>query len=485
MGILLIWLLGVGVWHVYKPLPQGTHMRGPVHTVPANAVTFIADRTFVDAHGTRASQQQIFDTVMAMIDGAQDYILIDMFLFNDFLGTQTQSYRALSAELTAHLIAQQRAHPDMTIIFITDPINTVYGGARSPFLERLTRAGVQVITTDLTRLRDSNPAYSAFWRTFVQWWGNSTQGGHLPHLMDARAGRITLRSYLAALNFKANHRKVIVADYTRADGTRGMHTLITSANPHDGSSAHSNVALKVDELLWRDVVASERAVARFSGADFAEPEMIDDRVREEVRADGDTVRVQLLTEGAIKEALIKNITTLTAGDTLDMMMFYLADRDVMHALTEALARGVQMRIILDPNKDAFGRKKNGVPNRQVAAQLHAHPSGHARVRWCDTHGEQCHSKMVIMRRATGETALLLGSANLTRRNIGDYNMETDVLVRSRRPVACMRDAQQFFDEQWHNDGARRYTRAYEAYKDERIGMRLLYRIMEATGMSSF
>ena len=48
---------------------------------------------------------------------------------------------------------------------------------------------------------------------------------------------VTVRSWLAILNLKANHRKVAIAD----DGTE-LRALITSANPHDGSSAHTNRA---------------------------------------------------------------------------------------------------------------------------------------------------------------------------------------------------------------------------------------------------
>ena len=42
------------------------------------------------------------------------------------------------------------------------------------------------------------------------------------------------------LNFKANHRKLIVAD----DGAGGLVALVCSADPNDGGSAHSNVGLR-------------------------------------------------------------------------------------------------------------------------------------------------------------------------------------------------------------------------------------------------
>ncbi|HCD06420.1 MAG TPA: phospholipase, partial [Methylophaga sp.] len=72
--------------------------------------------------------------------------------------------------------------------------------------------------------------------------------------------------------------------------------------------------------------------------------------------------------------------------------------------------GVRLRVLLDPNKDAFGREKNGVPNRPVAHEL---MQAGATVRWCDTHGEQCHAKWLMHRGAEGQSMMLLGSTNLT------------------------------------------------------------------------
>ena len=63
--------------------------------------------------------------------------------------------------------------PSLSILLLTDPINDVYGGAPSPLLAELRKAGIEVVVTDLERLRDSNPFYSSLWRTLLQWWGNS------------------------------------------------------------------------------------------------------------------------------------------------------------------------------------------------------------------------------------------------------------------------------------------------------------------------
>ena len=68
---------------------------------------------------------------------------------------------------------------------------------------------------------------------------------------------------------------------------------------------------------------------------------------------------------------------------------------MIQALIAAAKRGVAVRVILDPNKDAFGRTKNGIPNRSVATELAAASDGAIKVRWFRTHGEQFHSKLVV------------------------------------------------------------------------------------------
>ena len=93
--------------------------------------------------------------------------------------------------------------------------------------------------------------------------------------------------------------------------------------------------------------------------------------------------MRVLTEGAIYEAVLKLINTAKPKEHLDLSMFYLSERKIIKALKSAQERGVIVRVLLDPNKDAFGRQKNGIPNRQVASE---HAVG-IPIRWCDTHGE--------------------------------------------------------------------------------------------------
>jgi phosphatidylserine/phosphatidylglycerophosphate/cardiolipin synthase-like enzyme len=155
-------------------------------------------------------------------------------------------------------------------------------------------------------------------------------------------------------------------------------------------------------------------------------------------------------------------------------------------LLEAADRGARVRLILDPNRDAFGRQKDGVPNRPVANELVTKSGERIQVRWYRTHGEQFHTKIAMVRRGDRFVASL-GSANLTRRNIGNYNLEANIAVETDAGSALAIEMQGYFDRMWNNDGppGTQYTAAFGAYKDEDRGRYWRYRLMEATGLSTW
>lgn len=463
--LLLLISIGVAVYHVNKPLPQGVDFSGPQRT--ASDVQFLADRTYT-VDGERQIQQQIFNEVFKMIANAHHLVLVDMFLFNEYQGKGSEQHRALSDELTEVLIAQKQRYPAMEIQLISDPLNSLYGGLPSKHFTQLKAAGIPVTQTKLTKLRDSNQAYSGFWRLFVQPFGNS-EGGWLPNPFGE--GKVSVRSYLSLLNFKANHRKLIIAD-----NGEELTALVTSANPHDGSSAHDNVALRFNGQAAWDLLESEKAVLAMSGKALPKVELEQPSDNTETN-----LSVQVVTEQAVEKAALAIINQAKSGDKLDMAMFYLSDRDIVEALKSAQTRGVVLRVLLDPNKDAFGREKNGIPNRPVAHEL---TQAGITVRWCDTHGEQCHAKW-LMHRGADKTSMLLGSTNFTRRNLDNLNLETSVVLTGPANAVPFRRGQSWFDECWYNLYGRHYSVDYENYADERLWPRLLYREMEATGLSTF
>ncbi len=493
-----VWLVflaawsGLAAWHLLKPLPPGLRLATPWEVVPADALRLLVDLTTADAYGQPVVQQQIFDETLRVIASARRFVVLDQFLFNDqrgALGATTGAAssdarrRALSGELTDALLAARGARPALRILFITDPINDVYGGDPSPELARLAAGGVEVVRTDLDLLRDSNPAWSGLWRLTMSWWDGEARGtGWLPNPLESGPSRVTFRAWARLLNFKANHRKVVIADDGSERGT--LVGLVGSGNPHDASSAHSNLALELRGETLRPLLESEQQIARFSGWRAAPLPIADSRPS--ALPAGDTLRVQALTEGAIRNALLEQLAATRAGDRIDAAMFYLAQRQIVEALLAAAKRGAAVRLLLDPNKDAFGRQKGGIPNRPVASELVSRSDGAIRVRWYRTHGEQFHTKLVLVR--SGErTWFTLGSANLTRRNLNDFNLEANLAVEAPASAALAQQVDRYFETLWNNRAPAgiEYTADFGTFADPAQTRYWAYRMLEGGGLSTF
>ena len=466
MAVLLLSLVGSGLYHMYKPLPQGLNYAGSLRHAQ---VEFLSDQSYVDPQGQLQVQQMIFDRMLGMIEQAQSLIVLDMFLFNQEIGISTLKHRALTDELTQALIKKRYLDPNIEIKVVTDPINSVYGGVLPEHYRQLRQAGIEVIETDLTPLRASNPLWSSFWYLCCQGIANNPQAGWLPNPFGSE--KVTLRSYVNLANFKANHRKTLVVDTPQ-----GWQTLVTSMNPHDGSSLHSNVALVVTGPTAIDVLKTEQSVAQMSKGSMP---MV---IMGEFEAAKTEPQVQVLTEKAIYDQVLAAIeSSQKAGVELDLSMFYLSERRIIQALLAAHERGVKVRVLLDPNKDAFGRTKNGIPNRPVAAELHR---AGIDVRWCNTQGEQCHSKM-LLKRSMYNSEIILGSANFTARNLKNYNLETNLRVVGHANAKVFTDATQYFERAWHNQDGQQHSVDYAQYADESTFKYVLYRVMEWTGLSTF
>ena len=157
---IMLFLLSGCSYHVYKGMPDGTNYESEYYYVNEDEVDFLYDLTYRSVEQI-ISEQEIFDTIFTHIDSARTYILIDMFLFNSYIGEADQTYRKLAEELSEKLI-QKKKENDIQIDFITDPINILYKGSESKELIKMEEAGINVIHTELKKLPDSNILYSLY-----------------------------------------------------------------------------------------------------------------------------------------------------------------------------------------------------------------------------------------------------------------------------------------------------------------------------------
>ncbi len=476
--ILFGWLTAVGIYQSNKPLPEGINFRSEVHQVAEGDIEFLADLTYEDADGNIIYDQEIYNTIDSLVSVAKKYIFIDMFLFNSFKGPANFAYRDLSKELTQTLISKKIAYPDIKIDFMTDPLNTLYGGYKSPELQLLQKSGTNIIIADLRKMRDNTYLYSPVWRTFIQWFGNNDEGGRFKNPLLIGGKKVTLRSYLAFGNLKANHRKVIVVD----SGDE-MVSLITSHNSHSASSDFSNVGLMVKGDIWKDIIYSENAIANFSGGKL----QIDLPIIKKSDSIENNLpyKITFLTEKEINRELVNSFSNLADGDSLMLATFYLSKRDVIKSILKASENGAYIRIILDPNKDGFGYEKYGTPNQASAHELLKKTDGKIKLRWYKTHGEQFHAKFNYIKYINGTSKVILGNSNLTKKNLGGFNLEAELMVEANSSTPLIREIDDYYEKIWNNINGNIYTIEYDYLKDESFWKMLNYRFKEATGIAVY
>lgn len=453
------------IYHQVKSLPEGVSRESEAIMISDDQIDFMSDLTYT-ADGNRVVEQEIFDEVERAIRDAKEFIVMDFFLFNPY-SNGDREYPEITKRLSTALMEQMEKYPDLKVVFITDEINTTYKGHKSEHFDLLEEKGVEVVYTDLDDLRDPNLLYSTLYRIGFQWFGHSYDGW-LPNPMAKTAPDINIRAYLRLLNIKANHRKVMV---TENEG------FVLSANPHDASGYHSNVGVRLTGPILSEIIEGEEAVAAFSEGDLDRFPDEDQRDSFGPEPDGD-MEIQFVTESKIQDAVIEAMDGAEEGDAIWLGMFYLADRNIIQAIEDAAGRGVDVKIILDPNTNAFGRQKSGLPNLPVTAELNTVDAENIEIRWYDVGEEQYHSKILYV--DGKEKTVVLGSGNYTTRNMNDYNIEADVAVRGTEDTAFFDEVDGYFNRLWNNeDGV--FTVGYdEIQTDIPLTKYLLYWLQKVT-----
>lgn len=330
--------------------------------------------------------------------------------------------------------------------------------------------------------------------------------------------KFTLDTIYNILLLKANHRKLLVVD-----SGSDLEAFVSSANPHNPSIPSSNSALSIKgpaaryilEVMRQDIAhsinmsekqTSEAYRARYAlwskksatkGMAWLNQTFPQHKpLQQEVTAGP---RGRFVTEHKIAQAILSMLAGVKADDDVRIQMFYLSERAIVDAIiTAATKTNKPVRLILDPNKDAFNQTKDGTPNRQVARYMLAQAkqrSAKLDIRWYDTHGEQNHAKVMSIT-GPGKSQIITGSGNWTGKNIGHNvddpakpirqgspNMEANLQIVDAPKVT--KRFNDLFDLFWNNDSRmkRIYTTDYAtAPYDQPVDDGTKWRKGEASGL---
>ncbi|MCF6138857.1 phospholipase D family protein [Pseudalkalibacillus berkeleyi] len=445
-ALILIYITTM-VYQTYKPIPEGISYESDIYQV--DDVKFHYDLTY--KKGDQINHElNIFNRINEMISEADEFIVIDMFMFNGY-HDKKKEFPPISENLAEAIIKKKQQDSDIDVVFISDEINTGYNSYESKLLSKLEDHGVEVVYTNLNRLRDPTPLYSGVWRMFFQWFGQEGDGW-IRNPFANTAPELTARSYLKLLNVKANHRKIVATDKS---------ALVSSANPHDASGYHNNVAFEVKGPITQEIINGEQAAVSMSEKGVELPAYTP---KEDANKEEGKYKLQYFTEGKAHKHIVEAIEQTKPGQEIHLGMFYIADRSVIEPLIKATDRGVDVKIILDPNQVAFGNKKTGLPNIPVAMEMVEDSGGKVDIRWYNTTMEQYHTKMLYVK-GNQESTIIAGSANYTKRNLEAFNLEADIQIQGSNDTEVMKQVDAYFERLWNNDGGK-YTVDFETHNDK-------------------
>lgn len=467
--LLLVYVF-VFAYQWWRPLPDEMNWASIGYSVPDSGVKFYADYTKKDAKGTTTEVTQIKNRYKELIAGADRVVLIS---------EENIPHQGSSTLRT--LIHEKHANDKhVPIAIITDPISTRYGGIKSETMGALLQDSALLIETDMERMPDSNLVYTSFWRPFISWWGNSPNSPWLADPVGHSDVQVPLRSWLAYYNGKSNEAHTLLADMK--DGKDGKSVkLVALISSSDISTTRGNmgaVAVEVDDKLWSDFFRMQPNIASMSHAGL--PSYNIDNVNNATSGD---IKVSMLNVGHTHEKIVSLLETMKQGDTLDISTHFLSDRSIITALKDAANHNATIRMILDPNETSDGHDLSGMPNRPVAKELIRESTNGVTVRWCDNSKAPCETRMMIGKTAS-TTFMILGSADLTRRDTEGYDIEGEILLESPHEFTAEKDAKLFFNNAWTNNGGN-FTVDYSTYEDNSMWRSSVYRMMERTGLAYY
>ena len=506
-----------------KTPPLGINYESPIRETE-NA-EFHYDLTYLDKDGNIQYDRNLWDATYKVIDNAKDYLIVEMFLFNDLYNKDKEHFPEFAKEYTERLVKKQKENPNLKVYILADENNNFYGAFEHPFITSMKNAGINVIIVDIFKLKDTFPWYSPFWRTFIKPMGNPQNKGWITNFYGDMWPKLTIRNLLRALNVKADHKKVFLNE---------KEVVVSSANIHDPSYFHENIAIYTDGPIVKDVLHNLQLVAKFSdseinvdGSDRRMENIMNSGSNDKTETDektlnsenqkennvkqinneeneqnvkektsinseknsitdteGHTYKIQYLTEGAIGKHLDEDIDSLKAGDELLMGMYFLADKGVIDRLINAANRGVKIRIIFDRSRDAFGMSTNGLPNKPVSKKLKKKTKGKIEIKWYFTNNEQYHTKITLMKKTDGNVIINAGSANLIKKNIRGYIMDANFRILTTQNSKISKDIYEYFDRLWENkDGL--FTLNFDDEPTTGGFSDFMYKILDATQLGSF
>ncbi|WP_312093996.1 phospholipase D-like domain-containing protein, partial [Niallia sp.] len=97
--------------------------------------------------------------------------------------------------------------------------------------------------------------------------------------------------------------------------------------------------------------------------------------------------------------------------------------------------------------------------------------------------EQYHSKILFIERGS-ECIIISGSANFSRRNLYDFNLETDIKIIAKKDTKITKETKSYFQKLWTNDGGI-YTKEVDTQRKLPLFRYIIYRLQRLLWFTTY
>ncbi|HRH21798.1 MAG TPA: phospholipase D-like domain-containing protein, partial [bacterium] len=180
-------------------------------------------------------------------------------------------------------------------------------------------------------------------------------------------------------------------------------------------------------------------------------------------------KVKLLTEQRVKLAILDSINKLESGDELKIASNYLSDQAIISALLASADKGVLIQVLLDPTKTSL-------VNLASAEKLRLASHRSIKLKWASAATAQ----MIIARsKADKQMTVIAGSSSLTRRDLDNYNLQSNLALVLNTDWKLAADFDDYFASAWQAGTEYSTNESLAWYLPYLLGLQ------EWTGMGSF
>lgn len=320
-------------------------------------------------------QEAIFPAAKRLIESAKTDIQVDMF----FMGGQ------VGKEMALLLVAKKKAGLDVKLLH--DPglgYKEVIKATVRPVMKLLRDGGVEVLPFPVNKLKGIAP-------------------------------------------IKADHNKLLIVD-GRLAMVGGMNFADVNAPNHDLMVQFGGLSARYMRAVF--MRSWELAGGKPNIEKREDVPLADDSTTAMPTQPTAEESVSLTHSGLFGFPTRPQIVSLIEGAKrrIWLEMFVLADDDICDRLIAAGKRGVEVRVITDPNKFAFGLSIGGMPNLGAVRKFRGSA---VQIQFYDTRpDQQMHIKMCLF----DDQKVAVGSTNWTKAGF-DTNCETTAIIKSQRLVA--------------------------------------------------